>query len=307
LVYPTLLHRSLFKHFLLIAILLSSPSFAEEIPLILSSNTAPYREALNEFKKTNPHPIHILNMEGNLALAEDLLRPLSDTRFPVIVTFGTPALKSALEIFPDNPILFTMVHSPPEIVFTQPKITGVFLDIPLEKYLILIKKTLPKTKRVGILMNPNFFREHVEDMKLVSKYLDLTIHIQKAGTLKEALHGIMNLTKKDDVIILQPDPLFATDLIFRFALKQCLLQSIPLVGTAETQVEHGALLGLGVDYKNLGKQTADMLHQMVEGPRSANLPVVGPTKFKTFFNLKTAGILGISIPPHILNGKEKIF
>jgi ABC-type uncharacterized transport system substrate-binding protein len=156
-------------------------------------------------------------------------------------------------------------------------------------------------------MNPRHMSEHVENMKVASRLLDLTIHIRKAGTLKEALYGIKELAAKNDVVVLQPDPLYASENFFHYAMKESLLQETPLIGISEHQVRHGALMGLAVDYSHLGVQTAKHCNQIMAGKPLASLPIVGPNHYQPLINMKTAAILGISLPAKYLDGTEKIF
>ncbi len=304
--------KYLFPLYVLISLLLSchifaTPVFAKEVLVLVSNDLEPYREALVGFKKKFNYSFKIYNIKGEPGNARKLVGSWPKKRTSVVVTIGTPALEGAIKFFPDIPILFSMAYAPPREIATQGGFTGIFLDIPLEKYLVLIKKILPGTKHVGILMNPLYFSANVEDMRVASKLLDLSIHIKKAGTLREALYGVEELAKRDDVIILQPDPLFASEIVFEYALKQCLAHDIPLIGISENQVKHGALLGLAVDYKYLGIQTAIICNQMVKGVRASTLPIIGPSRYRTLYNLKTANTLGIHIPSRYLDGKEKIF
>jgi putative ABC transport system substrate-binding protein len=302
-VFPALFMISLF----ISSHLLAAPVFAKEVLVLLSNDFVPYREALMGFKKNCSSPYKIYNIKGEPGNARKLVGSWSKRRTPVVVTIGTPALEAAIKFFPDIPILFSMAYAPPRDIATHGGFTGVFLDIPLEKYLVLVKTILPNTKRVGILMNPLYFSENVEDMRVASKLLDISIHIKKAGTLREALYGVEELSKKADVVILQPDPLFASNILFEYALRQSLTHDIPLIGISENQVKHGALLGRAVDYEFLGVQTALICNQLVKGVRTSALPIVGPSRYRTLYNLKTANALGIHIPSRYLDGKEKIF
>lgn len=287
--------------------LLSTDLLAQEIPVILSNDIEPYRQALMGFQKNCIRPIRVHDIKGKPEAARKLAGVLSQDKHPVVVAVGTPALEAAIKYFPNLPILFSMVHSPPKQIVTHAGLTGVFLDIPLEKYLVLIKKSLPQIRRVGILMNPIYLLEHIEDMKVASKLLDLTIHIKKAGTLTEALYAIEDLAKKNEVLLIQPDPVFATPTVFEYALKQSLSHAVPLIGISEDQVKHGALMGLAVDYQDLGKQAALMCNQILTGTRLPQLPIVGPSRYRPLFNLKTANLLHIHIPSSILEEKENIF
>ena len=65
-------------------------------------------------------------------------------------------------------------------------------------------------------------------------------------------------------------------------------------------VAAGVLLAYGPKYADLYRRAAYFVDKILKGAKPADLPVEQPTKFEFIINLKTAGTLGLAIPPGVL-------
>jgi len=70
--------------------------------------------------------------------------------------------------------------------------------------------------------------------------------------------------------------------------------------------EAGCLIGYGEDEVQWTRQMASIVHRILMGAKSADVPVEQPTKVKLVINLKTAKALGLTIPQSVLGRADQV-
>ena len=69
-------------------------------------------------------------------------------------------------------------------------------------------------------------------------------------------------------------------------------------------VQDGGFLSVGINYENLGKETADMVDKVLKGTAISNIPVkVFKEDLNIYVNEKVLKELDISLPESIKNDK----
>ena len=76
--------------------------------------------------------------------------------------------------------------------------------------------------------------------------------------------------------------------------------NVPAVYLNSQFVRDGGLLFYGVDLVDNWRRAASYVDRILRGEKPGDLPVQFPTKFQMVVNLKTAKVLGLTVPPSIL-------
>ena len=71
-------------------------------------------------------------------------------------------------------------------------------------------------------------------------------------------------------------------------------------------VDAGGLMSYGADGPALFRHGAKFVQRILQGRQPNDLPIEQPTKFELVFNLKTAHVLGLTVPPKLLFTADEV-
>jgi putative ABC transport system substrate-binding protein len=72
--------------------------------------------------------------------------------------------------------------------------------------------------------------------------------------------------------------------------------ALPTMFTSRRYVDAGGLLAYGPNIHDIFRLAADYVDRIARGSKPADLPIEQPTKFEVVLNLRTAKIIGVTIP-----------
>ena len=80
---------------------------------------------------------------------------------------------------------------------------------------------------------------------------------------------------------------------------------LPAVYPLRDFVDAGGLMSYGANTADLFRRAAGYVDKILKGTKPADLPVEQPTKFELVVNLRTAKLLGLTIPPSVLGRADE--
>jgi len=275
------------------------------------------RQGLRELGYIEDHNLVIeyRYAEGNPDRVPGLITELTNLKVAVLVTPGTPVTTVAKREAGATPIV-SVLNDPVSSGFVQSlarpggTITGLSLTPDASfsgKWLELVKETLPRASRVGVIWNPTN-RSNAAAQKEMDRLaprfgFQLSSHTTQRPSDIDVAFATMN-TVRTAAVIIATDP-FLTAQRAQIA-RLAAANRIPTFAGLGYFVESGGLMSYGPSLFDLWRRAAYFVDRIVKGTQPADLPIEQPTKFELIINMKTAKALGITIPPSLMLRADKV-
>src|SRR6516162_1125757 len=247
------------------------------------------------------------------ALAADLVQ----RRVALIVTLDTvAAARAAKAATTEIPIVFALGTDPVQAglvaSLNRPggNISGIsFINSQLgPKRIQLLRLLNPKTAVVAVLVNPkNPNAADVKAFVAAGRSIGVDIVIVNASTEPEIKQALDRAVQQHaDALLVHVDALFNDGAGLSQIIALAAQHRLPTMMATPIFTARGGLISYGADTSELNREAGVYVARILRGEKPADLPVVQPTKFELWVNLKTAKALGLSIPESFLLLADKV-
>jgi putative tryptophan/tyrosine transport system substrate-binding protein len=250
--------------------------------------------------------------KGNPATAADIAHKFVRDKAGVIVAISTPSAQAAAAATAQIPVVFAAVTDPlgarivRDMYAPGGNVTGVSDLSPVKKHIELIQKISPKTRRIGVLFNPQETNSYtlVYLMKKTAMGANMTIVEAPARTSSDVPAAAQGLAGKADVIFVPTDNTIAAAL--DSVIKVGLEHRIPVYAADVDAVKRGAIAAIGFDYYSIGWQAGNIVVRVLRGENPGKIPVGGVEETSLYVNPPMAAKIGVTIPADVVSQADEV-
>jgi ABC-type uncharacterized transport system substrate-binding protein len=230
-----------------------------------------------------------------LAIGGDVVKPLfeaSKGRIPIVGGVSDSPMRAGFAVSLARP---------------SRNFTGVtyLTDEMAAKRMQILKEVAPGARRVAVIFNPQHFDDEVTFARSGADSLGMeltTYPISSAADLDAALLAT-SAGGADSLFIISSR---LTGIAAAKIAQHGRERRLPVIASWREFAASGALLSYGPSRIFEAKRLVSYVQKVLNGAKPADLPIEQPVKFELVINLKTAKVLGLNVPPPLLDRADEL-
>jgi putative tryptophan/tyrosine transport system substrate-binding protein len=243
-----------------------------------------------------------------------IAKELVDLQLEVIVAHTTSVTAALQRETRTIPIVFSNVADPSGFVEGLPHPGGNMTGFLMQesslagKWLGLLREIAPAVTRVAMMFNPetapsggSYYLPLFEAAARSLKVEPIPAPIRSDAELEMVMTSLGREPRGG--LVAMPDIYINTN---RASTWLAARNNVPAVYFNTSFVRDGGLLSYGPNEVDVFRSSASYVDRILRGAKPADLPVQLPTKFEMTVNVKTAKILGLSVPQSILLSADEV-
>ena len=236
---------------------------------------------------------------GQIPVASEISDKFVTDKKDLIFAIATPSAQSAKQATSEIPVLFSAVTDPVDagLVDSWEKpggnITGTSDESPIKEQLELFKVLDPSIETIGVIFStgePNS-QIQIEAVERIGKELGLKVETIGVNNINDIAQATDSIIPKVDGIYTITDNTVASAI--NVVAQKAMNAGLITIGAEEAHVEGGILVTDGISYFELGKQTAKMAVDILNGKEPGEISVEKAESTSKILNLKTLEELGL--------------
>ena len=287
-------------------------------PLSPSTHTfAPFWQRLGELGWIEGQNLIVerRSAEGHLERLPALIVDVLDRKVDVLVTYGTPGALTAKKATGTVPIVAWALSDPirtglaASLARPGGNLTGLsmgFAEGVAGKLLEILQDAVPRLSTVAVIVNLNnpMPRDLAKDLEVLAPALNLKLHIIELIGPEAIGRAFERARQKAQAVVVigEPITLEHRGRVVELAAKH----RLPAIYLEGSYVQAGGLISYGPDYVAMWRRSGDYVDKILRGAKPADLPIEQPTRYVLSVNLKTARVIGLTIPESILIRADEV-
>jgi putative ABC transport system substrate-binding protein len=251
---------------------------------------------------------------GNDALLAQMAFDLVARKVDLIAAISPAAVRAAQAATSVIPIVASDLESDPvasgfiaSVARPGSNITGTFLDFPdfSKKWLEALKEAVPQVSRIAVFWDPGTGQVQVRAVEAAARTLKLDLAILEVHGRPDIEATFQSAARQGaGALLMLSSPLIGstTKLLADLAAKH----KLPAITLFTDFARDGGLMAYGPNLLSFFRQQGVMAAKILQGAKPAEMPIETPTKFEFVLNLKTAALLGLTVPPSILLRADEV-
>jgi putative ABC transport system substrate-binding protein len=249
------------------------------------------------------------NAQGRVENLPDMSRQVLQQHPDIVLSISTPVTQALMrEANREQKIVYTFVTNPSDLgdELTRTNSTGLSDAVNYAANIDLIKRIFGTKATIGMLYNPNEANS-VYGIQLVESILKGSdMRLIKATVVREADIPVVTaqLAGAVDVIYVGGDNTVVGAM--PAVLKVAIEKKVPVVASDIGSIKTGAVAGISVDYVKLGRLTAEVVKNVLDGTEPRTIPRITLSGDRLVINKTAAQRWRLEIPRSILGEADEV-
>ena len=253
---------------------------------------------------------------GDPSTATQIANKFKNDRVAVAVGIATPTAQALANAIKDIPVVFSTVTDPvgaglvSSLDRGEGNVTGMSDAIPTADHIAMFKE-IAGIKTLGYIYTGSEANS-ISALALVEE----ACKAQGIALVTQAINTSADIRQASEAIVNRVDGVYLTTDNTVFSAVAAIIQVFgnakkPIFAGDVTGIrDGGCLIGSGFNYYKAGLATGDMVADILQGKKPADIPVkflTEPSESDLFIDLDNAKLLGITIPQKYLSQANMIF
>ena len=286
----------MFRFALLTAILIlfikTPPADAFEVLAVQHCRAKPYAEALQGFRsvcKARVDELVISELNG-----EDLVEEIRRRKPDLVLAIGMDALLKIRKIR-EKPVVYMMVLHPDYALAGEKNITGIRMTIAPERQLSMMRKVLPRAKKIGLVYSSKNSDRLVERASRAASRSGVELTALRAKRPEE-FPGLLRTMKGNvDAYWMLPDSAAITPEIVEDLILFSMQNNVPILTFSDKYLKMGAFMSIQIDVFKLGRQAGAMARKILSGTPVDEIPETEAVDAVLTINFRVAEKMNIHL------------